>query len=132
MTHFARRQRARAPRKVCLSLYQARRSALIRDDARSSVSDVSINPSPKGPTVPEPRRGVSGGVGNTQLVARYVRDQAQDYDVVGWVPAQQSPIAELSELYYHCQPSNSPSTLGGTPTDWSVQCHDTSSTPGVL
>jgi tetratricopeptide (TPR) repeat protein len=39
-----------------------------------------------------------GGVGKSQLAARYVRDHADEYDVVAWIRAEDGGIADLSEL----------------------------------
>jgi hypothetical protein len=39
-----------------------------------------------------------GGVGKTQLAARYVREHADEFDVVAWIRAEDSPVADLAEL----------------------------------
>jgi tetratricopeptide (TPR) repeat protein len=39
-----------------------------------------------------------GGVGKSQLAARYVHEHADDYDVVAWIRAEDGGIADLSEL----------------------------------
>lgn len=38
-----------------------------------------------------------GGVGKSQLAARYVHEHADDYDVVAWIRAEDGGIADLSE-----------------------------------
>jgi tetratricopeptide (TPR) repeat protein len=39
-----------------------------------------------------------GGVGKSQLAARYVHERADEYDVVAWIRAEDGGIADLSEL----------------------------------
>ena len=39
-----------------------------------------------------------GGVGKSQLAARYVRQVADDYDVVAWIRAQDGGITDLADL----------------------------------
>jgi hypothetical protein len=39
-----------------------------------------------------------GGVGKSQLAARYVREHVDEYDVVAWIGAEDGEIADLSEL----------------------------------
>jgi tetratricopeptide (TPR) repeat protein len=39
-----------------------------------------------------------GGVGKTQLAARYVNQHGSEYDIVAWIRAQDGGIADLSEL----------------------------------
>jgi hypothetical protein len=40
----------------------------------------------------------AGGVGKTELAARYVQQHAADYDVVAWVRAEDCGVADLSDL----------------------------------
>jgi tetratricopeptide (TPR) repeat protein len=39
-----------------------------------------------------------GGVGKTQLAACYVRDHADEFDIVAWIRAETSPIPDLATL----------------------------------
>ena len=39
-----------------------------------------------------------GGVGKTQLAARYVHQHGSEYDIVAWIRAEDGGIADLSEL----------------------------------
>jgi hypothetical protein len=39
-----------------------------------------------------------GGVGKSQLAARYVQQRVDDYDVVGWIRAEDGGIADLAQL----------------------------------
>ena len=39
-----------------------------------------------------------GGVGKTQLAARYVHDHAQEYDVVAWISAEDGGVSDLAAL----------------------------------
>ncbi len=39
-----------------------------------------------------------GGVGKTQLAARYVHQHGSEYDIVAWIQAQDGGIADLAEL----------------------------------
>ena len=39
-----------------------------------------------------------GGVGKSQLAARYVQQRADGYDVVAWIRAEDSGIADLAQL----------------------------------
>ena len=39
-----------------------------------------------------------GGVGKTQLAARYVRDHVDEFEIVAWIRAEGSPIPDLADL----------------------------------
>jgi hypothetical protein len=44
-----------------------------------------------------------GGVGKSQLAARYVQLHAGEYEIVAWIRAQDGGLADLAQLAYHLQ-----------------------------
>jgi Tetratricopeptide repeat/NB-ARC domain len=66
-----------------------------------------------------------GGVGKSQLAARYVQQRAGDYDVVAWIRAEDGGIADLAQLAAKLgEPVDglSPSEAAQLALDWLSNC----------
>jgi Bacterial transcriptional activator domain len=62
-----------------------------------------------------------GGVGKSQLAARYVQQRAESYDLVAWIRAEDGGIADLAELAVKLGASRdeiSPHELAQLALDW--------------
>jgi DNA-binding SARP family transcriptional activator len=62
-----------------------------------------------------------GGVGKSQLAARYVQQRADDYDLVAWIRAEDGGVADLAQLAVKlgaCRDDVSPHELAQLALDW--------------
>jgi tetratricopeptide (TPR) repeat protein len=83
----ARRVRFRLP--LAAATFAGRNAELDAIDEALGVGDRAV--------VTQAITGL-GGVGKSQLTARYVHDHADEYDIVAWIRAEDGGIADLSEL----------------------------------
>jgi DNA-binding SARP family transcriptional activator len=68
-----------------------------------------------------------GGVGKSQLAARYVHKHADEYDVVAWIRAEDGGIADLSELAGEvglAVAQLTPAQRAGGVLRWLSDCHE--------
>ncbi|HEX8742604.1 MAG TPA: FxSxx-COOH system tetratricopeptide repeat protein, partial [Thermoleophilaceae bacterium] len=68
-----------------------------------------------------------GGVGKSQLAARYVRDHADEYDVVAWIRAEDGGVADLAELAVELGETVeglSPDDRAGRAVGWLADCDE--------
>jgi len=70
-----------------------------------------------------------GGVGKSQLAARYVQLHADEYEIVAWIRAQDSGVADLAQLAEHLQivedPELAPAERAQRAIAWLSECEQT-------
>jgi tetratricopeptide (TPR) repeat protein len=68
-----------------------------------------------------------GGVGKSQLAARYVREHEDDYDVVAWIRAEDGGVADLADLAVELGEQVdglSPAQRAERAVGWLTNCHE--------